>query len=246
MPLTIKYLTMACHIVAATHFQKTLVRIFRARQWSVCVLTDEDFAFTKAPSSKKARESGKQEAKKSSSQDSQSIASQQNRFGISLIYKTLHSQNNNHFGYVADVILDVNNVSYYQEFGLCMSCSSLVSLGDKQELSDEFKELFGPFSYIHWARSEVISHTQQQCLFTCWRQDDWLVWGDVWVEQISHILYPAPHTNSEYLCCVGGFYITHAMWLKSSKQEFGFQQKTVGWEAAWQRSRSGAHTLLAQ
>eukprot|EP00066_Takifugu_rubripes_P022339 XP_011611605.1 PREDICTED: RAD51-associated protein 1 isoform X1 [Takifugu rubripes] len=40
---------------------------------------EEDFAFAKAPPSKKARESGKQEAKKSSSQDSQSTASQQNR-----------------------------------------------------------------------------------------------------------------------------------------------------------------------
>lgn len=55
------------------------------------VLTDEDFAFAKAPPSKKARESGKQEAKKSSSQDSQATASQQNRFGISLMYKTVHS-----------------------------------------------------------------------------------------------------------------------------------------------------------
>lgn len=82
---------MACYIVAATRFQKALARKFGAHQWSVCVLTDEDFAFAKAPPSKKARESGKEEAKKSSSQDSQATASQQNRFGISLIYKPVHS-----------------------------------------------------------------------------------------------------------------------------------------------------------
>lgn len=82
---------MACYIVAAPHFQKALARKFRARLSGLCVLTDEDFAFAKAPPSKKARESGKQEAKKSSSQDSQSTASQQNRFGISLMYKTVHS-----------------------------------------------------------------------------------------------------------------------------------------------------------
>lgn len=86
------------------------------------MLTEEDFAFAKAPPSKKARESGKQEAKKSSSQDSQSTASQ-NRFGISLIYKTcivktiatLVIHESMLTGNVADMILDVNHVSSYQE-----------------------------------------------------------------------------------------------------------------------------------
>lgn len=75
-----------CCLVSATDYVLYVESGVRVVIFCICVVTDEDFAFAKAPPSKKPRESGKLEGKKSSSkpssQDSQSTASQQSRYEI--------------------------------------------------------------------------------------------------------------------------------------------------------------------